>query len=235
MKEIITLFIVLWLHIFSNTSWAQTCFSSSLCNNINYLCIKIASNDTWETLFPDPHDRDLVQRINRMNIALQQGMQIAVPKNLEKLDLYKISPFPLQISADGTKIIYISQKKLAWGAYDGVGKLVRWGPISSGMASCADDACLTPVGVFNVMSKQDEYCVSTTFPKRLNADNGGAKMPFCMYFFHGYALHGSHHVPGYPASHGCVRLFVEDARWLNESFVDLPGGGVQGTLVVLDF
>ncbi len=46
-------------------------------------------------------------------------------------------------------------------------------------------------------------------------------MPYCMHFSGGYALHGSPTVPGYNASHGCVRLFTEDAKWLNQHFVDI--------------
>jgi len=37
----------------------------------------------------------------------------------------------------------------------------------------------------------------------------------------GFALHGSYEVPGYNASHGCVRIFVDDAEWLNEDFTDI--------------
>lgn len=29
-------------------------------------------------------------------------------------------------------------------------------------------------------------------------------------------------------------MFIEDARWLNEEFIDLPGGGMRGTRVILD-
>jgi lipoprotein-anchoring transpeptidase ErfK/SrfK len=39
-----------------------------------------------------------------------------------------------------------------------------------------------------------------------------------MFFHRGYALHGSYDVPGYNASHGCVRMFVKDAKWLNQEF-----------------
>jgi len=35
-----------------------------------------------------------------------------------------------------------------------------------------------------------------------------------MYFTGGYAVHGSESVPDYPASHGCVRVSIEDAEWL---------------------
>ena len=35
-----------------------------------------------------------------------------------------------------------------------------------------------------------------------------------MYFYGGWAVHGSPSVPAYPASHGCVRLANDDMDWL---------------------
>ncbi len=43
-----------------------------------------------------------------------------------------------------------------------------------------------------------------------------------MFFYRGFAIHGSNEVPGRNASHGCVRVYKEDAQWLNEEFIDLP-------------
>jgi lipoprotein-anchoring transpeptidase ErfK/SrfK len=107
--------------------------------------------------------------------------------------------------------------------------------LSSGIGVCkAPDGCATPVGIFRVIRKQDADCISTAFPRREDGDNGGAEMPYCMHFFRGYALHGSEELPGYRYSHGCVRLFPQDARWLNEEFVDLPGGGNKGTRVIIE-
>lgn len=37
---------------------------------------------------------------------------------------------------------------------------------------------------------------------------------------------GSPDVPGRNASHGCIRLFPEDAQWMNEEFVE-PGDRVE--------
>jgi hypothetical protein len=34
------------------------------------------------------------------------------------------------------------------------------------------------------------------------------------YFYGGYAIHGSPSVPGYPASHGCVRVTNDDMDFL---------------------
>ena len=129
-----------------------------------------------------------------------------------------------------------AKKKLAWAAYDEGGELVWWGPASpgSGRCSASEGHCITPSGAFRVIRKQDIECISTAFPRRANGDNGGAPMPYCMHFFRGYALHGSYDVPGYRDSHGCVRIFIEDARWLNEEFIDVPGTGLKGTRVIVD-
>ena len=54
-------------------------------------------------------------------------------------------------------------------------------------------------------------------------------MPYCMFFHEGYALHGGT-LPGHHASHGCLRLYTEDAEWLNEMFVT---AGIGGTEVII--
>ncbi|HAT1660301.1 TPA: L,D-transpeptidase [Legionella pneumophila] len=214
---------------------AQKRYGETLCNLPEYFCMKIKNGDTWDRLFPNIEEQDIVRRINRMNIRLKPGMIIAVPKNIERLTIYDVSPFPRYIEPSGEKTIYVSQKKLAWGAYDEDGELLWWGPISSGVGKCkVIGGCSTPTGSFRIIRKQDIDCVSTVFPRRANGEHGGALMPYCMHFFRGYALHGSYEVPGYRASHGCVRMFIEDARWLNEEFIDLPGGGMRGTRVILD-
>ena len=50
----------------------------------------------------------------------------------------------------------------------------------------------------------------------------GAPMPFYLEFSPGYGLHAGH-LPGYPASHGCVRLSYWKARqFFNEARVGTP-------------
>ncbi|WP_370569552.1 L,D-transpeptidase [Legionella sp. MW5194] len=216
--------------------WSEARFGETLCTNPDYFCIKVKSGESWSRLFPNPEAKDIVRRINRMNVNLRPGMIIAVPKNLDRLTIYDVSPFPRYIESDGEKTIYVSQNKLAWAAYDEDGELLWWGPISSGTDHCSGviGGCSTPTGSFRIIRKQDIDCISTAFPRRADGNNGGAEMPFCMHFFRGYALHGSETVPGYRASHGCVRMFTEDARWLNEEFVDVPGDGMRGTRVIID-
>lgn len=212
-------------------------FSETLCNSPDYKCHQVVNGESWESLFPDIVEADMVRRVNRMNVRLKPGMLIAVPNNLDKITIYDVSPFPRYIHPAGEKVIYIDQQKLAWGAYDPEGQLVWWGPISSGSGHCGklDGFCLTPTGSFRVVRKQDYDCISTVFPRNPDGTMGGAEMPYCVHFWRGYALHGSEEVPGYRASHGCIRLFVEDAQWLNQEFVELPGaGGFKGTKVVVN-
>ncbi len=47
------------------------------------------------------------------------------------------------------------------------------------------------------------------------------KMPIVCFNINETTLHGSPKVTGYHASHGCIRLLTEDAKWLNTQFVDV--------------
>lgn len=237
MNKIETLCIALSILLSTQYALAVQRYGEKLCQTPDYFCLKIRAHDNWENLFPSDKERDIVKRVNRMNIHLQPGMTIAIPKHLHDISIYDVSPFPRYIENTGEKIIFIDQVELAWGAYNKEGELVWWGPISSGSGHCRglDNTCLTPSGSFRVIRKQDIDCISTAFPVRESGLNGGAIMPYCMHFFRGYALHGSEDVPGFRDSHGCVRLFIEDAKWLNEAFITVPmAGGIIGTRVVVN-
>ena len=226
MKPLILIIFSTFLLLSYPNAYAHMRYGETLCHKSDYFCMKVKNGENWDNLFPNIEERDIVRRINRMNIHLRPGMVIAVPKNIDRLTIYDVSPFPRYIEPTGEKTIFVSQKKLAWAAYDPEGELLWWGPISAGINRCPNTpgGCSTPTGAFRVIRKQDIDCVSTEFPRRADGEKGGAVMPYCMHFFRGYALHGSPDVPGYNASHGCVRMFIEDARWLNEEFVDTPGG-----------
>lgn len=235
MKRILLIFCAIIIGS-SQAFCAPLRFGERLCRDPDYFCINVKAHESWSSLFANPTERDLIRRINRMNVRLRPGMVLAVPKNLDRLTIYDLAPFPRYIRSEGEKSLYVSQEKLAWGAYNEEGELLWWGPISSGNEHCrgVSGGCATPPGEFRMVRKQDIDCVSTAFPRRVDGNNGGALMPFCMHFFRGYALHGSLEVPGYRASHGCVRLFIEDAQWLNEEFIDLPGQGQKGTRIIID-
>nr|WP_133130009.1 L,D-transpeptidase [Legionella yabuuchiae] len=210
-------------------------YGSALCKYPQYECVRVGHSQSWERMFPDERERDLVQRLNRTYNYLWAGKVIAVPKDLKNTTWKDISPFPLKIKPEEkTKQIIVDQDKLAYGAYDEEGNLVKWGPISSGSDRCSDNSsptCRTKTGIFRVFSMENEKCKSNVFP----LGRGGAKMPYCMYFHKGLALHGSDDIPGYRASHGCIRMFTRDAKWLNHHFVETSkdSNSFLGTKVIV--
>jgi lipoprotein-anchoring transpeptidase ErfK/SrfK len=127
--------------------------------------------------------------------------------------------FPATRAATGSKVIIVDPNEHAWGAYGPDGALVAQGPASTGKGYCPDlgGPCKTPSGTFAVYRKGGADCKSSIFP----IPNGGAPMPYCMFFNGGYALHGSGDVPNYNASHGCVRMHPSDAAWLSDNFVTI--------------
>ncbi|MGO9909233.1 MAG: L,D-transpeptidase family protein [Solirubrobacteraceae bacterium] len=60
----------------------------------------------------------------------------------------------------------------------------------------------TPVGHFTIESR-DPMSWSVPFQ---------VWMPLAQYFYDGYAMHEFSDVPGYPASHGCIRVPSEEAQ-----------------------
>lgn len=120
--------------------------------------------------------------------------------------------FASSIPATGRGVFIFDPRRVAWAAYSPAGKLLRTGAASGGRNYCPDlhRRCHTPSGTFRVYAVQGASCKSTKFP----LGKGGAPMPYCAYFHGGYAVHGSYHVPGYNASHGCIRVHPSAAAWL---------------------
>lgn len=190
-------------------------YGSKLCQEEGYTCYTVKKGESWKSLFPDEAQRETAMKINRTNNHLHKGMVIAIPHSFGESYL-DFSPFPRQGDVTGGKYIIVSLGQLAFGAYGEDGQLQYWGPISSGQSYCRDvrRGCKTPTGQFAIYNKGGAGCASSKYP----LGRGGAPMPYCMFFHKGYALHGSNDVPGYNASHGCVRLFTNDAKWLNKEF-----------------
>lgn len=209
-------------------------YGKTICKFPGFTCVKVKRNQSWQSMFPDEHDRDIVMRINRMNTDVYQGLVIAVPNDLSDADILNFAPFPNRIEGEKEKMVIVDPVNLAWAAYSEDGALVRWGPISAGADYCRDieKPCHTHAGSFRVFSMGSSDCYSTKFP----LPNGGAPMPYCMYFNNGQALHGEPNgLPGYNASHGCVRMYVNDAEWLRYDFVEAPNenNNYRGTLVMV--
>lgn len=136
---------------------------------------------------------------------------------------------PQQMDTNGKKMVLVDPKAHAWGAYAADGHLIKAGIATSGGEVCPPDAdeadCRTGVGTFHITSMQGEECYSKMYPR----PTGGGLMPYCMFFNNGQALHGSPDpiVIDGNASHGCVRMRIQDAEWMQKSFAQV------GTKVVV--
>ncbi|HYV92514.1 MAG TPA: L,D-transpeptidase [Chitinophagales bacterium] len=140
--------------------------------------------------------------LNRIDwVYLRIGDTLIVPDTFFT-DLKMYSPFPDSLGEikQVKKIIFISYPVEAFAAYE-TGKLIRWGPASLGKRSTP-----TPTGLFftNWKSKQDTSTVNGEWILKwyFNFEN-----------FEGVSLH-QYDLPGYPASHSCVRLNADDAQWI---------------------
>ncbi len=194
----------------------QVYYGKHLCAYPDFTCISVKRGDSWKKLFPNKREREIVKRLNRTNISLHYRSWIVVPKDLKNINHLDLAPFPSTVNTGGKRMVVVNLGLQAFGAYDADGNLVHWGPVSGGRDWCGDVGrpCRTATGEHKVIGKQGPECESATFPVETN---GGAPMPYCMHYFRGFALHGST-LPGYHASHGCIRLFYDDAKWLNKHF-----------------
>lgn len=137
------------------------------------------------------------------------------------------APLPAYHKTGNEKMILVDPRNHLWGAYRQNGRLLRWGIATTGSDTCpeGDGSCRTSVGSFRVYTRGDENCQSQKY--------NNAPMPYCMYFNGGQALHGSSDIHFANKSHGCVRVHLDDAKWLHDHFVELPNNsnGYRGTIV----
>ena len=105
--------------------------------------------------------------------------------------------YPIPETSGGPLLLVVSLPDQNVTVYDGTKKLIT-APISSGMRGHA-----TPTGIFSILEKNRHH-YSNLY--------GGAPMPFMQRVTNsGVALHAGN-LPGYPASHGCIRLPYSFAR-----------------------
>ena len=139
-----------------------------------------------------------LNRIDKRHIHV--GDSLVIPE--ATADVMSIAPFPahLEIACKIPKLVLVSRRVQAFGAYES-GRLVRWGPTSTGKKSTP-----TPAGLYHANWKAKT---------RRSSVNQSWILPWCFNLddkagisFHQFDL------PGYPASHGCVRLLEEDAKWV---------------------
>ena len=151
---------------------------------------------------PSAKQLQIVYAVNRMDKAnLAKTDSIIVPKDLTG-DVEFYLPFPLEVDylKDIKKIIYFSYPTQSFATYE-YGYLTYTGPTNMGSKKNQ-----TPTGLFfsnwkaeeTISTVDDEWKLLWNF-NIANKDGVG---------WHEYEL------PGYPASHSCLRLTETDAKFL---------------------
>ena len=140
-----------------------------------------------------------VNRTDKVNLAKMDS--IIVPKDLTG-DVEFYLPFPLEVPylKDISKIIYFSYATQTFAAYEN-GELIYAGPTNMGRRKDP-----TPTGLFFTNWKAEK--TTSTFN-----DEWDLRWNFNIANKLGVGWH-QYELPGFPASHSCMRLQEKDAKYL---------------------
>ena len=160
----------------------------------------------------DSAERQTIYKLNRIDAEHVGRRWLVVPDSLDAELGYSPLPESLPALTAVPKFILVSRRVQAFGAYEN-GRLVRWGPTSTGKLTTPTDS-----GLFFTNWKS-RHAISTDDPSWL--------LDWYVNFIalKGIAFH-QYDLPGRPVSHGCVRLLEVDAHWMFEWSEEwVPGRG----------
>ena len=172
-------------------------------------------------------ERYAILALNRLDSRSKWNADtLVVPKEIDTT-LMSYSPFPMQIDvlSGVKKFVIFSYPIQAYAVYTN-GTLVKWGPTSMGKKSAQTKRGLT------FANWKKKLAISTV--------KSEWKLPynFNIWNTEGIGWH-QYDLPGYPASHSCLRLLMNDAKWLYnyaETWILNPGGATtkaKGTPVMV--
>jgi L,D-transpeptidase catalytic domain len=164
-------------------------------------------------------ERDIILAINRISSSvIKKGKVLVMPDTLTP-QMLAYSPFPAALTGFDSipKLILISRRIQAYAIYEN-GLNTRWGPVSSGKKSTP-----TPVGLFHTNFKAKV---------KISSENSDWIMPWYFNFYarRGVAMH-QYFLPGYPASHACVRMQEKDAKWIFDWADQWKVSGKTGSVI----
>ena len=164
-----------------------------------------------------------INRTDKANIAKMDS--VVIPNDFSG-DLVYYLPFPIHVSAleDVSKVLIFSYPTQTFAAYEN-GELVYTGPTNMGRKKDP-----TPTGLFFTNWKAEK--TTSTFN-----DEWDLKWNFNIENKLGVGFH-QYELPGYPASHSCLRLLEKDAKylykWADEWVLkDSENVKVKGTPVIV--
>jgi hypothetical protein len=145
---------------------------------------------------------EILYALNRVDGKHITRLDSLIVPDTFSTDLNLYTPFPDSLKSVSAlpKLILFSYGIQAFAAYEN-GCQVRWGPVSMGKKSTP-----TPTGLFhtNWKAKTTVSTVDTSWVMNWY---------FNLMNFKGVSMH-EYDLPGYPASHACIRMLGEDAKWL---------------------
>ena len=166
---------------------------------------------TLLTLTTDKPGAEIITAVGFKNVAtvlalnriddkhLFNGMTVVIPNSFATPSDFAFMPEKIAAAVPIPKLAIIAQRTQSYGFYE-YGILVKSGPISSGKKDTP-----TPSKLFFANWKGAE--VTSTFD-----DEWILKWNVNVANFDGIGIH-YYAMPGYPASHSCVRLYEADAEW----------------------
>ena len=161
------------------------------------------SGKQWVKLHTtNPSFGNIITAVNRADAAHLKAMDSIIIPNDSLADVAYFLPFPVSVAALSNidKIIFFSYPAQAFAAYEN-GELIYAGPTNMGRKKD-----LTPAGLFFTNWKAET--TKSTFN-----DEWELKWNFNVENKLGVGWH-QYEMPGYPASHACMRLLEKDARYL---------------------
>jgi lipoprotein-anchoring transpeptidase ErfK/SrfK len=157
----------------------------------------------------DPARQWLFLKVNRIDRHhLPVGKSVLVPVEMERARLYV--PVPISVEERG-RLIVVYLESQCFGVYEG-GKLLSWGPVSTGRDG--KNSRKTPRGKYRIEQKYREW---TSEIKGWTKENDLSPLKFGFFMLISRSLGVNLHwgpMEGYPASHGCIRMLLEDANML---------------------
>lgn len=172
---------------------------------VNYSVVAAKDTSDWLTRLEKGGDTlNALMVINRCDPwRLKHLDTIILPDTVApNIDFYVPFPKRMETLNEVKKIMIVSHYAQAFIIYEN-GELVKWGPVNLGTKFKP-----TPTGLFavNWKAKRTTSTINSSWilDWYCNIDN-----------FEGIGMH-QYALPGYPASHGCVRLYRDDSNWIYE-------------------
>lgn len=172
-------------------------------------------------------EQNVILAINRLDLKNKwRADTLMIPDKIDET-LMSYSPFPRKLEQlkEVKKIVFFSYPIQAYALYEN-GNLLKWGPTSMGHKNAQ-----TKRGLMFANWKK-ELAISTV--------NSDWKLPynFNVHNTLGIGWH-QYDLPGYPASHSCLRLSMDDAKflysWADQWILNKGGATVKanGTPVIV--